>query len=90
MLGKNMHYIFGIFRAPPNKSCMQRFPPAFEAQQQYFPYCAILVAIASQNNLVLVFVGGGGSHNFHTICCKGGVAEMYLCETKYQGGITSF
>ena len=55
-----------------------------KAQQRYFSYRAILVAIVSQNPFVLVFVG------FRTIIArygvKRGVAQMCLCETKYQGG----
>ena len=38
-----------------------------EAQQRYFSYRAIPVAIVSQNYLVFVFVG---SHNYRAICCK--------------------
>ena len=55
-----------------------------EAQQRYFSYRAILVAIVSQNSSVLVFMG------YRTIIAryvaKWGIAQMCLCETKYQGG----
>ena len=56
------------------------------AQQRYFSYRAILVAIVSQNNLVLVFMG------YRTMIAryvaKWGVAQMCLCETKCQGGVS--
>ena len=40
---------------------------------EYFSYRAILATIVSQNDFVLVFVGGGGvSHNYRAICCKMG------------------
>ena len=59
-----------------------------EAQQRYFPYRATLVAIVSQNSFVLVFVG------YRTIIAryvaKRGIAQMCLCETKYQGGYRTF
>ena len=55
-----------------------------EAQQRYFSYRAILVAIVSQKSFVLVFTG------YRTIIAryvaKWGIARMCLCETKYQGG----
>ena len=57
-----------------------------EAQQRYFSYRAILVAIVSQNSLVLVFMG------YRTIIAryvaKWGIAQMCLCETKYQEGVS--
>ena len=57
-----------------------------EAQQRYFSYRAILVAIVLQNSLVLVFVG------YRTIIARyvarGGIAQMCLCETEYQGGVS--
>ena len=57
-----------------------------EAQQRYFSYRAILAAIVSQNNFVLVFMG------YRTIIAryvaKWGIAQMRLCETKYQGGVS--
>ena len=60
-----------------------------EAQQRYFSYRAILVAIVSQNYFVLVFMG------YRTIIAryvaKWGIAQMFLCETKYpSGGIAPF
>ena len=55
-----------------------------EAQQRYFSYRAIVVAIVSQNSFVLVFLG------YRTIIAryvaKWGIAQMCLCETKHQGG----
>ena len=49
-----------------------------EAQQRYFSYRAILVAIASQNSFVLVFMG------YRTILVRyiaqWGIAQMRLCE----------
>ena len=57
-----------------------------EAQQKYSSYRAILVVIVSQNSLVLVFMG------YRTIIAryvaKWGIAQMCLCETKYQGGVS--
>ena len=51
-----------------------------EAQQRYFAYRAILVAIVSQNSIVLVFV------RYHTIIAryvaKWGIAQVCLSETK--------
>ena len=60
-----------------------------EAQQRYFSYRAILVAIVSQNVFVLVFMG------YRTIIAryvaKWGIAQMCLCKTKYQGeGLAPF
>ena len=60
-----------------------------EAQQRYFSYRAILVAIVSQNFLVLVFMG------YRTFIAryvaKWGIAGMCLCKIKCQGGgIASF
>ena len=55
-----------------------------EAQQRYFSYCAILVAIVSQNSFVLVFM------EYRTIIAryvaKWGIAQIRLRETSYQGG----
>ena len=55
---------------------------SLEAQQRYFSYRAMLVAIVSQN--VLVFMGP------RTIIAryvaKWGTALMCLRETEYQGG----
>ena len=49
-------------------------------------YRAILVAIVSQNSLVLCFMG------YRTIIAryvaKWGIAQMCLCKTKYQGGVS--
>ena len=49
-------------------------------------YRAILVAIVSQNVFVLVFMG------YRTIIAryvaKWGIAQMCLCQTKYQGGVS--
>ena len=57
-----------------------------EAQQRYFSYRAILVAIVSQNHFVLVFIG------YRTIIAryvaKWGIAQMCLCETKCPGGVS--
>ena len=70
---------------------LRKLPPVkttlsfLEAQQRYFSYRATLVAIASQNSFVLVFMG------YRTIIArcvaKCGIAQMCLCETKYQGGV---
>ena len=55
-----------------------------EAQQRYFSYRAILVAIVSQNSLVLVFMG------YHTIIAryvaKSGIAWMCQCKLSTKGG----
>ena len=57
-----------------------------EAQQRYFSYRAILAAIVSQNSFVLVFMG------YRTIIAryvaKWGIAQVCVCETKYQGGVS--
>ena len=57
---------------------------SLEAQQRYFSYRAILVAIVSQSCFVLVFVG------YRIIIAryvaKWGIAQMCLCEPKDQGG----
>ena len=42
--------------------------PSLEAQQRYFSYCAIPLAIVSQNKFCVYFCGV--SHNSRTICCK--------------------
>ena len=55
---------------------------ALEAQQRYFSYRAILVAIVSQSYLVLVFVGVIAQISDDTLW---GIAQMCLCETKYPG-----
>ena len=64
---------------------MALFESLLEAQQRYFSYRAILVAIASPNYFVLVLVG------YRTIIARyiakwGGIAQMCLCETKCQAG----
>ena len=41
-----------------------------EAQQRYFSYRAILVAIVSKTSFVPVFMGV--LHNYRAICCKMG------------------
>ena len=60
--------------------------PLLEAQQRYFSYRAIAVAIISQNSFVLVFMG------YCTIIAryvaKWGIAQMCLCGTKCQGGVS--
>ena len=57
-----------------------------EAQQRYFSYRAMLVAIASQNLFVLVFMG------YRTIIAryvaKRGISQMSRCEAKYQGRVS--
>ena len=57
-----------------------------EAQQRYFSYRAMPVAIVSQNSFVLVFMG------YRTIIpryvAKWGIARMCLCKIKYQGGVS--
>ena len=62
------------------------FAVALEAQQRYFSYRAILVAIVSQNFFVLVFMG------YRTVIAryvaKWGIARMCLCKIKYQGGVS--
>ena len=61
-------------------------PADLEAQQRYFSYRAILAAIVSQNSFVLVLVG------YCTIIAryvaKWGIAQMCLCETKSQWGVS--
>ena len=52
-----------------------------EAQQRYFSYRAILVAIVSQFFFVLVFVGYRTS--IARYVAKWGIAQTCLCETKY-------
>ena len=57
-----------------------------EAQQGYFSYRAILVAIVSQNSFAFVFMG------YRTLVAqyvaKWGIAQMCLCETKYERGVS--
>ena len=61
------------------------FLSSLGAQQRYFSYRAILVAIVSQNSCVLVVLMW-----YRTIIAryvaKGGIAQMCLCKTKYEGG----
>ena len=62
----------------------ERARTCLEAQQRYFSYRAILVAIVSQNSFVLVLMG------YRTIIAryvaKWGIAQVGLCETKCRGG----
>ena len=61
-------------------------PPKLEAQEEYFSYRVILVAIVSQNDFVLLFMG------YLTIIVRhiaSGVSHRCACaKTKYQEGIT--
>ena len=62
-------------------------PSALEAQQRYFSYRAILVAIVSQIFFVLVVMG------YRTIIARyvanwGNFTQMCLCKIKYQGGVS--
>ena len=47
----------------------------------------MLVAIVSQNSFVLAFVGYRTT--IARYVAKRGIAQMCLCETKYQGGVVS-
>ena len=73
---------FGVWGAKPLFSVGR----ILEAQQSYFSYRAILVAIVSRNAFMLVFMG------YRTIIAryvaKWGIAQIRLCETKYQGGVS--
>ena len=57
-----------------------------EAQQRYFSYRALLVAIVSQNFFALIFMG------YRTIIAryvaKWGIAQTCLCETMCQEGVS--
>ena len=57
-----------------------------EAQQRYSSYRAILAAIVSQKSFVVGFMG------YRTVLAryvaKWVIAQMCLCETKYQGGVS--
>ena len=68
---------------PPNTKATYLF---LEAQQRYFSYRAILVAIVSRNSFVLVCVG------YRTIIVRyvanWGIAQVCLCETKCSGGVS--
>ena len=59
-----------------------------EAQQRYFSYRAILVAIVSQKYFVLVFMGY--RILIARYIAKWGIAQMCLCELSAKGGITQF
>ena len=65
---------------------MLRMPKSLEAQQRYFSYRAILVAIVSRNSFVLVLMGYRAI--IARYVAKRGIAQMCLCETKYQGGVS--
>ena len=71
---------------PENRELQGKVATVLEAQQRYFSYRAILVAIGSQKFSVLVFMG------YRTIIAryvaKWGIAQMCLCETKCQGGVS--
>ena len=48
--------------------------------EELYEYHAVLVAIVSQNSLVLVFVLGGGlSHKYRTMCCENGASHRCAC-----------
>ena len=64
-------------------STLTRFS-LLQAQQRYFSYRAMLVAIVSQNSVVLVFMGYRTTIARDVAKC--GIAQMCLCRTKYQGG----
>ena len=58
-------------RSSKHISFVRRFAlQTLEAQQRYFSYRAILVAIVSQKYFMLVFMGV--SHNYRAIRCKMG------------------
>ena len=59
---------------------------ALEAQQRYFSYRTILVAIVSQNFFALVFMGY--RTNIARYVAKWGIARICLCKIKYQGGVS--
>ena len=86
---------FSRLKRFPRESSLHRISSRFtcfglEAQQRYFSNSAMLVAIVSQNYFVSVFMG------HRTIIAryiaKSSIAQMCLCETKYQGqgGIAPF
>ena len=54
------------------------------AQQRYFSYCAMLVAMLSQNCFVLVSMGV--SRGYRAICCKMGVSHRRACATPSSEG----
>ena len=60
---------------------------SLEAQQRYFSYRAMLVAIISQKCFVLVFYGV--SHNYRAIRCKMGVSHRCVCvKLSAKGGVS--
>ena len=63
---KKAEAVSGVFSGVPKGDSGN-----LEAQQQYFSYRAILVAIVSQDSFVLVF-GGGVLHNYRAIRYKMG------------------
>ena len=73
--------------APANIATLsraQRQAVVLEAQQRYFSYRAMRVAVVSRNSFVLVMMG------YRTVIAryvaKWGISQMCLCKTKYQGG----
>ena len=66
--------IAAIILASDSAITLARFRPSklasLEAQERYFSYRAIVVAIVSRNSVVLVFFGV--SHSYRPICCKMG------------------
>ena len=81
--------IFAVFVKRPLFGMGQNhgLPQTLEAQQRYFSYRAILAAIVSQSSILCLFLWG-----IRTIIAryvaKWGIAEMCLCESKYQGGVS--
>ena len=78
-------FLWSVFLPDENPKHLLEAPfVSQEAQQRYFSYRAILVAIVSQKVFVLVSMG------YRTIIAryvaKWGIAQMCLCETKCQGG----
>ena len=78
MFGTKLFFLF----ASEGGSCHG----GLEAQQRYFSYRAMLVAIVSQIFFVFVFMG------YRTIiaryAAKWGIARMCLCKVKYQGEVS--
>ena len=69
-----------------NTSC---YTDNLRGPARYFSYRATLVAIVSQNSLVLVFFFVGYRTIIARYVAKGGIAQMCLCETKYpRGGVS--
>ena len=73
---------------PKDETLTKKDQPDLEAQQRYFSYRAIFVAIVSQNSYVLIFMGY--RTNIARCVAKWGIAQMCMCETKYQGGYRTF